>query len=372
VFEFSLRGDRERGRKRPRHPRRDRQHPPDARNDFLYDLPRAEASENAAIDEACIGLIGISNDLKFVDSLEPKVKSTLGERGSSSVRTTRTNSATFSATTRISFRDGVLSDDVIPLAAAFTAQSAATFDKGLKILEKAGEYARMDGSSTVTEEHAPSDGTIETDEILDSFDNDLTRQQALAYVATTLAIIEPEHDARTKRIYTLYSSIAPQAALPVLNGNSTRVPRPALDAGDSFGPEDHNQGRRGGRRFIYEVTDDPVDIVNAVVKIRTTKTRFRTTSGLSSSTTKGDEATSYEAPDPADETQQQIWKFTRRSPPKNTCRWCVSPFAPSNTEHFAGWCLWAVGSISEEHLQGGVSADWRLLDGIFFHLAVSA
>jgi len=42
--------------------------------------PRAEASENAAIDEACIGLIGISNDLKFVDSLEPKVKSTLGER----------------------------------------------------------------------------------------------------------------------------------------------------------------------------------------------------------------------------------------------------------------------------------------------------
>jgi len=70
----------------------------------------------------------------------------------------------------------------------------------------------MDGSSTVTEEHTRrATETIETDEILDSFDNDLTRQQALAYVATTLAIIEPEHDARTKRIYTLYSSIAEAA-----------------------------------------------------------------------------------------------------------------------------------------------------------------
>jgi len=54
--------------------------PPDARNDFLYELPRAEANENTPITDAKIGLIGISNDLKFVDVLEPKVKSTLGER----------------------------------------------------------------------------------------------------------------------------------------------------------------------------------------------------------------------------------------------------------------------------------------------------
>ncbi len=54
--------------------------PADARNDFLYELPRAEANENTPITDAKVGLIGISNDLKFVDVLEPKVKSTLGER----------------------------------------------------------------------------------------------------------------------------------------------------------------------------------------------------------------------------------------------------------------------------------------------------
>ncbi|WP_337680946.1 Cdc6/Cdc18 family protein [Halorubrum lacusprofundi] len=108
--------------------------PPDARNDFLYDLPRAEASENAAIDEACIGLIGISNDLKFVDSLEPKVKSTLGEReikfGPYDANELRDILGYYAD---LSFRDGVLSDDVIPLAAAFTAQERGDVRQGGRV-----------------------------------------------------------------------------------------------------------------------------------------------------------------------------------------------------------------------------------------------
>jgi len=180
--------------------------PPDARNDFLYDLPRAEASENTAIDEACIGLIGISNDLKFVDSLEPKVKSTLGEReikfGPYDANELRDILGYYAD---IAFHEGVLTDDVVPLAAAFTAQERGDVRQGLKILEKAGEYARMDDSAIVTEVHTrQATETIETDEILESFENDLTRQQALTYIATTLAIIEPEHDARTKRIQSIY------------------------------------------------------------------------------------------------------------------------------------------------------------------------
>jgi len=285
--------------------------PPDARNDFLYDLPRAEASENAAIDEACIGLIGISNDLKFVDSLEPKVKSTLGEReikfGPYDANELRDILGYYAD---LSFRDGVLSDDVIPLAAAFTAQERGDVRQGLKILEKAGEYARMDGRSSVTEDHTRrATETIETDEILDSFDNDLTRQQALAYIATTLAIIEPEHEARTKRIYTLYSSIAEAV------GSDPRSERKLYEYLDQLSmqgfvrSEDHNQGRRGGRRFIYEVTDDPVDIINAVVKSDYQQALPNNVWNILEHY-KEDEATSFEAPDPDDETQQQIWHFT--------------------------------------------------------------
>jgi len=285
--------------------------PPDARNDFLYDLPRAEASENAAIDEACIGLIGISNDLKFVDSLEPKVKSTLGEReikfGPYDADELCDILGYYAA---IAFREEVLTDEVVPLAAAFTAQERGDVRQGLKILEKAGEYARMEQESVVTEAHTRrATETIETDEILTSFANDLTRQQALTYIATTLAVIEPEHDARTKRIYALYASIADAA------GSDPRSERKLYEYLDQLSmqgfvrSEDHNQGRRGGRRFVYQVTDDPADIINAVVKSDYADALPHNVWEILEHH-KHDEATSYEAPNPDDKTQQQIWEFT--------------------------------------------------------------
>jgi cell division control protein 6 len=67
----------------------------------------------------------------------------------------------------------------------------------------------MEGADTVTEDHTrQATETIEKDEILDYFEEDLSSQQALTYLATTLAFIEPNHEAATKRIYNLYSSIA--------------------------------------------------------------------------------------------------------------------------------------------------------------------
>jgi len=285
--------------------------PPDARNDFLYDLPRAEASENAAIDEACIGLIGISNDLKFVDSLEPKVKSTLGEReikfGPYDANELCDILGYYAG---LAFHDDVLTDDVIPLAAAFTAQERGDVRQGLKILEKAGEYARMNGSPIVTEDHTrKATETIETDEILSCLEDDLTRHQALTYIATTLAIIEPDHDARTKRIYNLYVSLSDAI------GSDARSERKLYEFLDQLSmqgfvrSEEENKGSSGGRKFIYEVTDDPADVINA-----TEKSDYST--ALPNNVWdilkhhKEDEATSFDAPNPSDKQQRQIWNFT--------------------------------------------------------------
>ncbi|TQR22183.1 hypothetical protein C9J85_06435 [Haloferax sp. wsp5] len=67
----------------------------------------------------------------------------------------------------------------------------------------------MEGAEGVTEAHTRrATDTIETDELLDYFEHDLSSQQALTYLATTLALIEPKHEASTKRSYYLDSSIA--------------------------------------------------------------------------------------------------------------------------------------------------------------------
>jgi len=285
--------------------------PPDARNDFLYELPRAEASENTPIDEARIGLIGISNDLKFVDALEPKVKSTLGEReikfGPYDANELRDILGYYAG---IAFKDGVVTDEVIPLAAAFSAQERGDVRQGLKILEKAGEYARMERSSHVTEEHTRrATETIETDEILNYFHEDLSSQQSLTYLATTLAIIEPEHDARTKRIYALYKSIAQSTNTNVKSERKIYEFLEQLTMQGLVRSSEENLGRKGGRRYVYSVTDDPVDIVNAAQKSNYSEALPSNVWDILKHY-KEDEATSYEPPDASDEEQQNLWRFT--------------------------------------------------------------
>lgn len=285
--------------------------PPDARNDFLYELPRAEASENTPIDEARIGLIGISNDLKFVDALEPKVKSTLGEReikfGPYDANELRDILGYYAD---IAFKNGVITDEVIPLAAAFSAQERGDVRQGLKILEKAGEYARMEGSDHVTEDHTRrATETIETDEILNYFHEDLSSQQSLTYLATTLAIIEPEHDARTKRIYGLYKSIAKSTNKNVKSERKIYEFLEQLTMQGLVRTSEENLGRKGGRRYVYSVTDDPVDIINAAQKSNYSEALPSNVWDILTHY-KEDEATSYEPPDTSDEEQQNLWRFT--------------------------------------------------------------
>lgn len=284
--------------------------PPDARNDFLYELPRAEANENTPISEAKIGLIGISNDLKFVDVLEPKVKSTLGER---EIKFGPYNANELQDILEyyadIAFWDGVLEVDIVPLAAAFSAQERGDVRQGLRILEKAGEYARMEDADTVTEEHTRrATDTIEKDEILDYFEQDLSSQQALTYLATTLAFIEPKHEAATKRIYNLYSSIAESSGRRVKSERKIYEFLDQLSMQGLVRSAEKNLGRKGGRKYVYEVTDDPADIIDAALQSSYSNAVPSNVNEILNHYLE-DEATDFEPPDESSEEQQILWKF---------------------------------------------------------------
>jgi ORC complex protein Cdc6/Orc1 len=67
-------------------------------DDTLYNLSRM----NSELANSRISIMGISNDLKFTDFLDPRVKSSLGEEEIVFRRTTPTSSATFSNTAQTS------------------------------------------------------------------------------------------------------------------------------------------------------------------------------------------------------------------------------------------------------------------------------
>lgn len=88
-------------------------------DDTLYNLSRM----NSELDNSRISIMGISNDLKFTDFLDPRVKSSLGEEeivfppyDANQLRDILQHRAD------VAFKPGALTDDVIPLCAAFAAQ----------------------------------------------------------------------------------------------------------------------------------------------------------------------------------------------------------------------------------------------------------
>lgn len=119
---------------------------------ILYQIPRARANGN--LENAKVGIIGISNDFKFRETLSSKVQSSLCEKelqfpayDADELR------AILSQRAEISFRDGVVSDAVLAKCAALGAQDAGDARQSLDLLMEAGDIAVAEDTAEVTEAH---------------------------------------------------------------------------------------------------------------------------------------------------------------------------------------------------------------------------
>jgi len=119
-------------------------------SDLLYRLTRV----NSELKESRVSIIGITNDLKFTESLDPRVKSALGEE---ELVFTPYNSVELEDILRqrakLAFIDGVLEDGVIPLCATLAAREHGDARRALDLLRVAGEVAEREGARKVTENH---------------------------------------------------------------------------------------------------------------------------------------------------------------------------------------------------------------------------
>jgi len=126
-------------------------------DNVLYKLGRCNNRNSAKFvdpDNTKVGLVGITNDSTFRDSLDPRVKSTLCEHeihfppyDANELRTILENRAADA------FHDGVLTDDVVPITAAFAAKRSGYARTALDLLYTAGDLARSGDDALVTEEH---------------------------------------------------------------------------------------------------------------------------------------------------------------------------------------------------------------------------
>jgi len=173
-------------------------------DDLLYRLLRI----NGELLEPSVSIIGITNDLNFVDSLDPRVKSSLGEEEIVfPPYNARQLQAILEERASLAFKNGVLDEGVIGLCAAIAAREHGDARKALDLLRVAGEIAEREGSSRVTVEHVnKARNQLERDRVFEVVST-LPLHAKLVLLAV-VKLIDAKGKATTGEIYSVYTELA--------------------------------------------------------------------------------------------------------------------------------------------------------------------
>ncbi len=181
-------------------------------DNFLYNLTRL----NSEIKNSKIVLIGISNDLTFLDSIDPRVKSSLSEE---EIVFPPYNAEQLAdillERSKKAFKKGVICAGVIEKCAAYAAREHGDSRRALDLLRIAAELAEREGKKKLTIEYIDkANEKMERDKILD-----IIETQPKQFKLVLFTIIElSKRNAKifTSEIYDFYQELCKQEKIEVL------------------------------------------------------------------------------------------------------------------------------------------------------------
>jgi cell division control protein 6 len=164
-------------------------------DEFLYNFTRL----NNELVNSQISLVGISNDLTFLDSLDPRVKSSLSEEeivfppyNAFQLQDILKQRA------KLAFKKGVLEEGVIEKIAALAAKEHGDARRAIDLLRISAELAERDGKNKLTLDYIDKAiEKIERDKILD-----LVETQPKHHQLVLLTIINLKEKNKNEKIYT--------------------------------------------------------------------------------------------------------------------------------------------------------------------------
>ena len=182
-------------------------------DEFLYNLTRL----NSELTKSQISIVGISNDLVFLDNIDPRVRSSLGEE---ELVFPPYNAIQLQDILReradVSFKKDTIEEGVIEKCAAYAAREHGDARRALDLLRIAGELVERDEKKKVTVEYIDkANEKIEKDKILD-----IVATQPKQFQLTLLAIIDldekKEHQIFTGDIFNIYQDYCKNIAIDPL------------------------------------------------------------------------------------------------------------------------------------------------------------
>jgi cell division control protein 6 len=176
------------------------------RDELLYELPRARA--NNKLDSTKVGVIGISNDFKFREQLDPRVQDTLCERelqfppyDAPELENILESRAEI-AISEEAFEQGVLN-----FCAALAARDSGSARQALDLLRLAGEIAENREVDLIEREHVEAARSRLEQERVEEGMRELTTHGRLALLAVISKAAKEETPCRTREIYEEYITL---------------------------------------------------------------------------------------------------------------------------------------------------------------------
>jgi len=228
-------------------------------DDILMQLSRA--GEAGKIDSCKIGVIGISNKIKYKEEqLNERVKSSLCEREFVFPPYDGPQLNYIMEARRDAFRDGVLEDDVIPKASALAAREHGDARQAIDILRYAGEIAQSRGADRVTEEFVvDARERAETDRFRELIRGSTPHSRYVLQALTVLSLNEDNQDGfRTTKVYDVYKEICRQEGSDTLSLRRVRDLLKEHAFLDIIEQSRHSGGSAEGSYTNHKLLEDPV------------------------------------------------------------------------------------------------------------------
>ncbi len=216
----------------------------DRGDSLLYELTRI----NETLHQSKVAIIGISNDLRLKEFLDPRVFSSLSEEemvfrpyDASELRNILLERS------RLSFHDGALSDAALSICSALAAAEHGDARRALDLLRVAGEVAERQGATVITEEHVrEAEKHIEHDRVVDALQN-LTLHSKLVLLSVYHL---NKSSATTGEIYDVYNELCGELGAGLLTQRRLGTLVNELDAMGLLNAKVVSMGRYGRTKKI--------------------------------------------------------------------------------------------------------------------------
>jgi cell division control protein 6 len=230
---------------------------------LLYRLSRAR--EDGYVEDTYLGVIGISNDLKYRDSLRSKVRSSLCEKtilfppyDAAQLR------KVLDQRIETAFQSGVVDGSATAACAAYGSRNGGDARLALDLLRQSGDLARSEEDVTVTNEHVErAQKKIERDRVIDTVQD---YSQHGKYTLLSLLQLEQEGETpcRSRVVQRRYNRLCNEEGMEPVSDRAIRDYLAELDSLgiiSSSGNVEHNSG---GKFNTHTVVGDVVEMKDAL------------------------------------------------------------------------------------------------------------